>query len=320
MEKRYQIISSGYASIDHLIKINKSAKAGFTSLITNSNHSQDYYGGCSSNICCILSKLGAPALPVMRVGPDWRINGYKDYLLSAGVPLDAVYEMPNETTGSSYLIEDKEGNHITLFYPGAMDGRYAGEIDPLLFRQSRYALMTVASREDNEIFYRQCRENQVPLILSMKMDSAAFPKSSLYNFLCFSSLVFANENEQNEIVDLFGLQSITDLFELGNARVIIVTLGRRGSRYFVKKNGSIESGFVDVCPHGSKAVDYSGAGDAYVAGFLYGYIHGKSVSECCGLGTTCASFIIEKMGCTTNALEESELTGRFEDWKGHNCE
>lgn len=320
MEKRYQIIGSGYASIDHLIKIDRPARNGFTSLISNSDHAESHYGGCSVNICRLLSRLGAPALPVMRVGADWKSSGYQDYLLNAGVPLDAVFEMPNRTTGSSYIIEDEDGKHITLFHPGAMDGRYARETDPILFQQSRYALMTVASREDNEIFYRQCREHRVPLILSMKLDAAAFPKSSLYDFLRCSSLIFTNENEQSEIVELFGLQSITDVFGLGDTEIIIVTLGSRGSRYFTKNGGSVEEGYVRVCPHEGKAVDYTGAGDAYVAGFLYGYIQGRPVNECCALGATCSSFIIEKMGCTTNAPDESGLLGRLEAWQGQNYE
>ncbi len=316
MAKRFYLIGSGYTSMDRLIKINRPAEVGFTSLIVNNDHGKIYYGGCAANICYLLNKLEIPALPVMRVGSDWRENGYREYLSSAGVPLDAVRELPEEITGSSYIIENESGEHITLFHPGAMDGAYAEQLDARLFRESRYALMTVASKKDNELFFRQCRENDVPLILGMKMDTSAFPRAFLYELLVYSSILFTNESESEEIVRLFGLTSITDLFDLGNAELIITTMGTQGSRCYVKAPGGVEEKQVGVCPVDHPIEDFTGAGDAYIAGFLFGFFQEKTVEECCGLGSTCSSFIIEAMGCTTNAPDRESLQRRYTAWRG----
>jgi sugar/nucleoside kinase (ribokinase family) len=45
-----------------------------------------------------------------------------------------------------------------------------------------------------------------------------------------------------------------------------------------------------------KVVDTTGAGDAYVAGFLYGLANGKPLDECARLGTRCATGVIQKVG------------------------
>ena len=45
-----------------------------------------------------------------------------------------------------------------------------------------------------------------------------------------------------------------------------------------------------------KLVDTTGAGDAYCAGFLYGWVHDKSLAECARAGTLCATAVIQQVG------------------------
>jgi sugar/nucleoside kinase (ribokinase family) len=43
-------------------------------------------------------------------------------------------------------------------------------------------------------------------------------------------------------------------------------------------------------------VDTTGAGDAYSAGFLYGWANGRSLTECAKYGTRCATKVIQQVG------------------------
>jgi sugar/nucleoside kinase (ribokinase family) len=43
-------------------------------------------------------------------------------------------------------------------------------------------------------------------------------------------------------------------------------------------------------------VDSTGAGDAYSAGFLFGWVNRYSLAECARLGTYCASRVIQQLG------------------------
>ena len=43
-------------------------------------------------------------------------------------------------------------------------------------------------------------------------------------------------------------------------------------------------------------VDTTGAGDAYTAGFLFGYTQKKPLEECAKLGTFCATQVIQQVG------------------------
>ena len=43
-------------------------------------------------------------------------------------------------------------------------------------------------------------------------------------------------------------------------------------------------------------VDTTGAGDAYTAGFLFGWTSGKPLQECAKIGNQCAASVIQQIG------------------------
>jgi len=308
---KYDIITSGYVSLDRIIKTQTPVRYGYTSIIENSNNAKIYYGGCQTNIAYLTAKLGLKALPIIRVGElDYKETGFLEYLESVGVCLDAVEIIPNETTSNCYLIADSNNNHITIFYPGAMDGKYAESIKDEFFEETRLGVMTVGSYEDNVEFFNKCMKRNVPLVFGMKCDFDAFPEEFFRKVLFSSKIIFTNQGEREEIERMFKLESITELFQKGSAEIIVTTLGKNGSMYFQKTDEGIVSNTIEAAEFG-KVVDTTGSGDAYMSGFLYGYANGKSVEECCNMGSVLSSFIIEKVGCTTNAPTQEEFLERY---------
>ena len=49
----------------------------------------------------------------------------KKFLEEGNVPQDGITQIAEEATSVCYLLQDNNNDHITIFYPGAMDGRYA---------------------------------------------------------------------------------------------------------------------------------------------------------------------------------------------------
>lgn len=308
---KYDAVINGYVSMDRIIKTNTPLKYGYTSIVVNSDNSKIQYGGCSTNIAYLMARLNMKALPVIRVGrEDYKETGFYDHMNKAGVCLDAVEIVTGETTSNCYLIADSENNHITIFYPGAMDGKYSKSMNPEFFRNSRIGIMTVGAYEDNVEFYRQCKENNVPLVFGMKCDYEAFPEPLFKEILLTSKIIFCNECESGEIIRILKLDEITQLFEKSQAEIIVITLGKKGSVYYHKTKDGIVSHHTEAAEFG-KVVDTTGSGDAYMTGFLYGYLNGRNIKDCCSLGSVLSSFIIEKVGCTTNAPTEEEFLERF---------
>jgi adenosine kinase len=310
---KYDVLTSGYVSLDRIIRVKTPLKTGFTSLIENKDNAKINYGGCPVNIAYLLSRLGVNALPLIRVGGDYRETGLYGFLMEGGICADAIKVIPDEATSNCYLIADSENNHITVFYPGAMDEKYSTPMSDELFKNTGMGVLTVGPHKDNIEFFLKCKKYGVPLVFGMKCDFEAFPEDFFSEVLLESRIIFSNEAERGEIESMMGLDSITDLFERGKTETIVTTLGKKGSSYYHKAGSEIETGHIPAAEFG-EVVDTTGSGDAFMAGFIYGYLKKKSIEECCGMGSVLASFIIEKVGCLTNAPSKTEFIMRYEQF------
>jgi len=85
------------------------------------------------------------------------------------------------------------------------------------------------------------------------------------------------------------------------ADLVAVKLGKRGCYVTDGK----ESRLIEA--YKVEAVDTTGAGDAFCAGFLYGLIKQKDLYECGKLGNFVASRCISKMGARTGLPKLEEL-------------
>lgn len=284
---------------------------GYTSIVSNADNGRIYYGGCPINVSYLLCRLGLAALPIVRVGRDWEENGFRAFLEAGGVGLEGIGVVAEDTTSNCYLVEDEAGEHMTIFYPGAQDPRHFRPMDPGLFAGVELGVMTVGSKEDNLEFFRRVREAGIPLAFGMKADFDAFPAGVLEGFLRHSRIIFTNETERAEIESRLGLASLAELLD-GEARVIVTTKGGKGSVLQELGPAGVITTEVPVSrPHA--IVDTTGSGDAYMAGFIYGYLKGLGSADCCALGSTLAAFIIEAVGCCTNAPGEEALLARLKE-------
>lgn len=313
MDKKYDVLTSGYVSMDRIIKIKTPAKVGFTSLVSNKTSADVQYGGCSVNISYNLCKLDLCAMPIMRVGDDYIDNGFKAFLKDANVPLDALTLVEGERTSLCYLVQDNMGEHITLFYPGAMDSKFFIPTPDTFFQNAQLGLIAVGARPDNEDFLAKCKKNNLPLVFSMKGDFDAFPEQFLKELLEYCTILFTNEVERETIENMYG-ESMLELFNKGNAKLIVTTLGKKGSRCYAKTDTGIKEYYVPIFD-GGPVKDTTGSGDAYISGFLYGYLTNRSPKECAMLGTVLSSFIIEEEGCCTNAPTQDLLNVRYNTFK-----
>lgn len=304
-----EVITSGYVSMDRIVKLDRPAKVGFTSLIENKTCADICYGGCSVNISYDLSKIGVNSMPIMRVGDDYEKIGFKKFLEDANISLKATEVIQNERTSLCYLLQDNEGQHITLFYPGAMDGRFAHSLSEELFEDVKLAVICVGSREDNEFFLEMCKKKKIPIVFSMKGDMNAFPKDFLQELLEYSTIIATNEIERATIESIYG-RNMEELLKEGNCTHLITTLGSNGSICTYLEEDKVIKDSSPICSYGA-CVDTTGCGDSYLAGFIYGYLRGYPPKECAMLGSVHASFIIEKEGCCTAAPNESAFLERY---------
>lgn len=310
MKKDIDVIAVGYPSLDRIIKIEEIPELFKTTNIINQSNSKVYYGGCSVNIAYTASKLGVKSALMMRVGRDFEESGYQNFLEKGKVNLEGVEKIEEDTTSNSYLIENTEGNHITLFYPGAMGSQYSVLMDETMIQRAKYGVITVGNLEYNLEFARLCNLNNVPIIFGMKCDFNVFHKDNLEKLLAQSAIIFMNKGEEIEIKRVLKLKDISQLLDGQYCKAIVITRGKNGSKVIFRHEDEVVVEQIKIVKP-KKVVDTAGVGDSYMAGFIYGLEKGYTYKECAQFGATVASFIIEEIGCLSRVPIEEELVSRY---------
>lgn len=118
-----------------------------------------------------------------------------------------------------------------------------------------------------------------------------------------ADIVFGNRDEFEELASINGFQTMDDQLSelLSNSekdKIIVVTDGANPVFFYKGNSTNIESDLVNVPPVNVKdIVDTTGAGDSFVAGFLFALIEGKPIRECIELGCEISAKVIKVIGC-----------------------
>lgn len=103
-------------------------------------------------------------------------------------------------------------------------------------------------------------------------------------------IVVADEDEVNALLQTDNFDDTMKALD-GYDNLFAITRSEKGS-VIVHGDETVVQSASPV----QEIVDTTGAGDAYTAGFLYGWTHGKSLKESAELGTFCATRVIQQVG------------------------
>ena len=85
------------------------------------------------------------------------------------------------------------------------------------------------------------------------------------------------------------------------AGMAVIKMGKKGS--IAVKDGKL----YQAAPYTVEAVDTTGAGDSFNAGFVYGFLRGKSMEECLRCGNGCGALSVTALGGNTGFPTEEKL-------------
>ncbi len=104
-------------------------------------------------------------------------------------------------------------------------------------------------------------------------------------------LIFCNEKEAFALFKTKDIESSVQKFkELG--KTTIMTASSKGA-YIINKDEVIH---IPALVSQDKVIDTTGSGDAFTAGFIYGYLKGKTLQESGEIGAKAAAYIIQQLG------------------------
>lgn len=316
--KQYDFTVVGGGTIVQMLRFHELPVVGKTATPINLNPNEPHFGGCGFNVYSGLAKLGASVFPVLTHSNPIMGKRLHEDCIKYGVPETGIFGPEQERYYQCLMMGDDNGDHITIAY------WYGADVDSVnfqhnssvvlkdeFFSQSKIALLVVGNPDLSGQTVELARKNDVPLAYSYRNDPALVPHDTLHQILNESQILFTNEVEARSIENQFGLDHITDLFRIAKAKIIVTTLGKNGCIVYDKNHGrKYEQIHVPITCIKAGCADSVGAGDAFVAGFMYGISKGKTLETCAQYGSTTSSFVIEKSGSTTNLPTAEEMLER----------
>jgi ribokinase len=298
MEK---VLVLGSINIDFVSFVSRYPHSGETLV---SNDFGIFQGGKGANQAIALAKLAIPTLMLGKVGKDILSDFALSSLQESGVNTTGIFKSQKNSTGSASIWVNTQGQNSIVIYPGAN-----GEVDEDFIIQHEKFF------DDASWLLTQFEVPLKSILLALKlakkhglktvMDPAPVKKFSNNNIWELVDYLLPNEIELKELTHTEDVLKGIHILKSRGVKEIIVKLGRQGAAY--EDEGKLLS-FPAVPVE--QVVDTTGAGDCFIAGFLYGMIQWGEIPQAIKIGNLTASYSIQKKGAAISFPKKSEI-----DWK-----
>jgi len=261
-------------------------------------------GGIAANIAYSLALLKDSSTILTAVGSD--ADSYIESLQEMGVNTSKILvsEFP---TASFTCATDKNNRQIGFFYPGAMKEAVKISLEPWKDKQA----LVVQSAHNPDAMVKHVQEANrlgLTIIYDVGQQVSNVRKEDLEKGLDYAEILMLNEDEMRILLERIGRNRASIERQVP---IILTTLGEKGSIISGKNlSEPIRIPAVKV----KQVVDPTGAGDAYRAGFLYGYRRGWELTTCGQMGSCAASFVVEKSGCQAHSFTKNEFAHRYSEF------
>ena len=257
-------------------------------------------GGTAGNVAYSLALLGEKPLILGAAGKDFAL--YDTALKKLKLPRNGIRIVKDDWTAAAFIITDQHNNQITAFSPSAM--RFPSEYAfPALDPVNDIAIVGPGNLEDMVRLPAFFRKHGIRYIFDPGQQIPALSGAELTDALTGAFACITNDYELELILRRTGL---TEKDLAGRVKWLITTLGGKGSRVCGERQSSI------AIAEPSRAIDPTGAGDAYRAGLLKGIVAGLPLPEAAALGATCASFCVEHSGTQEHAFTKRSFLARHQ--------
>jgi ribokinase len=293
------VVCFGALNVDRLYRVNQIAKADEESEILGLIESP---GGSAANAAVGLARLGIKTGYIGKIATGKNGGFLLQSFIQEGINTDGIVVSEIGKSGLVVGFVDQEGERALYLDPGVNNTLHANEVD--IEYASVAGLIHLTSFASELPF-----EAQKILVESLPKALVTLDPGTIYarkGLMALKPLierclaVFPSEVEIRLLTGKDYKTGAEILLEEG-ARIVAAKLGPKGCYV----TDGEESHHVE--PYMVKAVDSTGAGDAFCAGFIYGLLRNKTLRECGLLGNYVASRTITKMGARNGLPKKKDL-------------
>lgn len=260
-------------------------------------------GGTAANVAVAHARLGGCTRLLARVGSDPAADVAVRAAREANVDLSFLQRDPHRATGLCFAAVSPNGERTFFSYRGAnIDLELPSSDD--VFRDvhwlhvSGHALLEGKQRQTTGALLDEARRRHITTSIDLCLPLLRKHPHNIIPLAASCSVMFANGRELGLLATSLGLaENTADIVEAtlsalidAGTGIVVAKLGAKGSRV---GRGSSR---IDAPPFPVTAVDTTGAGDAFVAAFLYVLQRGGTSSVAARIGNVVGALVASRSG------------------------
>jgi adenosine kinase len=237
------------------------------------------------------------------VGEDFQ--EYRKWLEEKGIDTSLIRVIPDEYTACCFITTDLKNNQLTGFYSGAMGKAHILSFKDLDYRDIRITIISPNDPAAMVKYCRECKELSIPFIFDPGHQIPRLTPGEIIEGIEGSLCTVVNSYEKEMILSRSGLKE-EELLEKTEA--LIVTKGADGS-YIKTRDMMYEIPVVKV----NNVLDPTGAGDAFRAGIIKGYLKSLPLPIMGRLASLIGALSVENHGTTEHEFTIEEVKKKYRD-------
>lgn len=258
-------------------------------------------GGSAANTMAGFASFGGKGGFIGKVADDQLGEIFRHDLRSSGIEFDTPALIAGEPTGRCLILVTDDGDRTMNTFLGAAVELNEHDIDEDIIKRAKVLYLEgyLFDRDQAKAAFRKAAEiakkhgTKVSLSLSDPFCVDRHKADFIDLVDNHVDILFANEQEIMSLYDVFEWDQVPAIVE---QKDLIGALTRSEKGSLIIQDDQI----FEVPTPQVKVMDTTGAGDAYAAGFLYGYTEGMDLYKCGELGSAAAAEVIQIMGPRTD--------------------
>lgn len=272
-------------------------------------------GGDALNESMVLGKLGRAVRLVSRVGTDKAGELVLSACEQSGVDTSGVVRKEGLDTGVNVVLVSENGERSFITNPNGALRKIEPEDVFAAIESHDFAMAKIASFASIFVYpllmpaleeiFSAIKAKGLILCADMTRPKHGETVEDLKGALRYVDYLFPNYQEASQVTGKTDIDDIADCFLEAGVKNIVIKLGSRGC--FIKNSGMRR--IIPAVP-GISALDTTGAGDNFAAGFINGLLDGMSLEGCARFANAVASICVERIGAASGGREIGEILRR----------
>jgi len=299
----YDLITIGSINIDMYYQGNSlTQKDGRFTLALGGKYLADHFysglGGGAANVAIGVQSHGFKTAVMGKIGENQFKTLIEKHLADHGIS-SSLCQMEKEFMKISSILLSPNGERTIINYETPHEHIIRTDDDIRNLENSKVVYMANLPRvplDERKHILSHLSRKKILTVVNFGIADCRRPIEQLEGLMHNVNILIVNAHEYAEMIkkpfeSIDFKTDVTNLFPQLKTKILVVTNGKSGSYAYV--DGGI---LYEPASPVSKVVDSTGAGDAFSAGFIAGYLEKTNIVHALHLGNKHGAKIIQKIG------------------------